>query len=132
MALPDDPTAPLNPRQERAVLALLTQGSLKEAAKAAKVSYSALKGWMKVPAFRAALKEARLEALGAAVALVQGGAAEAVGVLKQALKARDVKTRIKAADSFLRYLTHLTEFADIAELHERLEELEAQSKAKRT
>ena len=58
---------------------------------------------------------------------MQGGAAEAVGVLKQALKARDVKTRIKAADSFLRYLTHLTEFADIAELHERLEELEAQS-----
>jgi hypothetical protein len=122
-----DETAPdptLTDRQQQALLAMLTCGTLRGAARSAKVGYSTLREWLKTPAFREALRAARLEALGAAALALQGGAAEAVAVLRKGLRSKDAATRLKAADLFLKHVAALVEAVDIPELRDRIEELE--------
>jgi hypothetical protein len=48
---------------EIAVSAVLTEGTLEKAAETAKVSVATIKRWMKEPAFKKALREARLTIL---------------------------------------------------------------------
>ena len=124
----EQPAPPLSDKQQKAVLALLSSGSLKEAARAARVGYSTLRGWLKTEAVRDAATEARREALTAALVMTQGGAVEAVNVLRNALGSKDAATRIRAADNYLRHLGALTEYLDVAELGDRIAELEAAAK----
>jgi hypothetical protein len=124
-----DPT--LTDRQQQALLAMLSCGTLRGAARSAKVGYSTLREWLKAPTFREALTQARLEALAAAALALQGGAAEAVAVLRKGLKSGDAATRLKAADTFLKHVSAITEMLDIAELRDRIQEVEEEQKGRR-
>ena len=118
----EQPADQLAPRQGRAVVALLEAGHVKAAARKAGVGYATLRRWLKEPAFRQALAGARREALGVALAGLQGGAAAAVRALRRALKDAGARVRVRAADAYLRHLGKATELLDVEERLRALED----------
>ena len=113
----------LNPKQERALQAVLAHPNLKEAALAAGVSDATLWRYMKDAEFSRRLREARREAIGHAALRLQGSAGEAVAVLRDLMTkdAAPPAARITAARAVLDYSFRVVE-AD--ELKARLDELE--------
>ena len=70
-------------KQEEAIVALLTQRNIDEAAKAVGIAPNTLLKWMKQPEFDAAYREARRAAFRQSVArLQQGASAAATTMLK--------------------------------------------------
>src|SRR4051812_22658841 len=72
----------LTARQERALLALLTQTSVHEAAQTAKVGLRTLWAWLKDPTFAEAYRQARQDAVKRAIGRLQQIATEAVDALQ--------------------------------------------------
>lgn len=113
----------LSPRQELALQALLTHPTQKEAAAAAGVSDTALWRYMKDEEFSRRLREARHQAVGHAAARLQGGAGEAVAVLRDLMTKEDAPpaARIAAARTVIDYSFRVIETDD---LKARVNELE--------
>jgi hypothetical protein len=68
-------------KKEEAIVALLTQRNIEEAAKAAGIGANTLLRWLKVPEFQAAYREAHRAAFGQAIARLQQGPSAAATTL---------------------------------------------------
>ena len=116
----------LSPRQHVAVVALLASPTVKAAAEAAKVSRCCLQLWLRQPAFRKAVAQARHLAVRQASAYLQGLAAEAAKTLALVLKEKNASaaSRVSAARVVLEIAYQPLEADEIAERLERLESLQ--------
>ena len=113
----------LGRKQEEAIAALLTQRNVEEAARTAGIGTRTLLRWMKLPEFQAAYREARREAFGQSIAVLQkGSTAAATTLLKVMLDpATPPSTRVRAAESIL---THSAKAIEIEDVEARVAALE--------
>jgi transposase-like protein len=90
-------------KKEEAIVALLTQRNIEEAAKSIGVAPNTLLRWMKEPEFDAAYREARRAAFRQSVARLQQASGAAVSTLLKLMfdPATPPSTRARAADSVL-------------------------------
>ena len=102
-------------KQEEAIIALLTQRNIDEAAKAVGIAPNTLLKWMKQPEFDAAYREARRAAFRQSVArLQQGASAAATTMLKTMIDANTpASTRLRAAECVMNHATKAIEIEDI-------------------
>src|SRR6202051_4468647 len=101
--------------REDAIVALVSQRSIEDAARACNTPARTLYRWLKEPEFDAAYREARRQAYGQSIArLQQGSAAAATTLLKVMLDAATPhSTRVRAADSVLNHAAKAIEIEDI-------------------
>jgi hypothetical protein len=116
----------LTARQQRAIQALLTERTVTDAAKAAKVSRRTLTSWLADEQFCAVLSKATGEAIDATVRRLAALSGSATSVLADAM-CTDEKTpvRVRAADIVLSRLMSLREQF---ELEQRIAALEEKAK----
>ena len=121
--------AALTRRQERALGALLVARTVEEAARAVRVGRRTLERWLADPAFKAALAEARRQALQTATARLAGITGKAVDALSALLDGgADPQTRCRAA---LGVLHMAVKSAELDDLLARVEELERRARPTR-
>ena len=117
----------LTAKQERALLALMGERTLDDAAKSARVGQRTLRRWLQQPTFRAAFLELRREVLGAATARLQAVACDAVDALHSVVLDRQAPpaARVSAARTVLDQANRAVEIEDlsvrVAQLEERSE-----------
>ena len=87
----------LERKQEQAIAALLTEPTVEEAARKARVSYSSLKGWMQLPEFASAYRAARAGVLERVVARLVRACDGAVARLEENLDAANPHASNRAA-----------------------------------
>jgi transposase-like protein len=115
-------TLKLGPRKQAAIVALLTQPTVAEAARVAGVSPNTLSRWIKQPAFDASWREAKSLGLDQAIARLQKISGTAVSVLlKLLLDASSPAAQLKAAEIILRYARAAQQ---LEQVEARLAELE--------
>jgi hypothetical protein len=112
----------LSVKQEKAIIALLTHGSVESAAHAAGVGVRTLYRWLKEdPDFEAAYRAAKREAYGQSIARLHHLSSAAVSTLGKVML--DPKTppatRVRAADSIL---NHTTKAIEVEGVEERMAE----------
>jgi hypothetical protein len=102
-------------KKEEAVVALLTQRNVDEAAKVVGISTQTLVRWMKVPEFQTAYREARRATFSQSIARLQQASSIAVSVLVKTMvdPAAPHSTRVRAADSVLDHAKKAIEIEDI-------------------
>jgi hypothetical protein len=113
----------LAPRQEAAIVALLTAPTIEEAAMWAGVGKRTLYRWLDIPDFNAAYRKAKRAAFSQALARLQLGAAAAATTILNIMSDESVptSTRLKAADCVL---SHARIGMEIDEIDARLTALE--------
>jgi hypothetical protein len=116
--------ANLEPGQERAIIALLSEPTLRAAASSANISETTLWRWLRDPDFKDAYRKARSDALAQATARLQTLTGAAVEALAEIVGNENVgpHVRLSAASKILEMAYKA---AEIDELQARLEELEA-------
>lgn len=114
----------LSKLQERAVTALVTCGTIKEAAEAAGVNEASIYRWLKLETFQRAYKDLRREAVKLAISKLQRATAEAVEVLSEVMKGKEniPSARVSAAKTIIEQAFKATELEDLAERIEALEQ----------
>ncbi len=123
----------MTPKQERALVALLDCGEIKEAARVAGVAEVTLWRWLQTPEFQTRYRAARRNLVEAAIAQLQGDCTAAARVLREVAedKAAPASSRVAAARTILEQSVSAVELTDLQERLERLEELiEGQDKGK--
>jgi hypothetical protein len=117
-------------KQEDAIVALLTQRNIEDAARTAGIGARTLLRWLKLPEFQNAYRQARREAFGQAVArLQQGTAAAATTLLKVMIDpGTPASVRVRAADSIF---SHAAKAIELEDIEARLSELERAAAASR-
>jgi hypothetical protein len=110
-------------KKEEAIVALLTQRNVEEAARAAGIGTRTLIRWMKIPEFDAAYLEARRAAVSQSNARLQQGSSAAVSILLKVMVdgSTPASTRVRAAD---RILKHAHQALEIDDIQARLASLE--------
>lgn len=108
-------------KEEALIAALLSQPTVEAAARATGVSERTARRWLAEPTFRRAFREARRQAVETAVAALQGASGESVVALREALSARRVSVRVRAACAILDRAVRGVELIDILERLEALE-----------
>ena len=111
----------LDRRREAAVAALLSHGSLGQAAAACGLSERTLRRWLGEPAFAAEFRARRREIVEHATAVLQQFTGRAVATLGQAMAEAGWPTRMRAAVEVLKMATSSIE---LFELVQRVTELE--------
>jgi transposase-like protein len=98
-------------KQEEAIAALLSKGTVEEAARIAGIGKRTLSRWLQVPEFQAAYRQARHDAFSQSVArLQQGSVAAATVLLKLTLDpSTPASVRVRAADCVLNHATKAIE-----------------------
>lgn len=93
----------LTRRQQDGIMALLHAGTLKEAAREAKVNEATMCRWMLMPAFKTAYREARYVVMDAALSQLQQSCEEAAKTLVELMQDTDASpfVRLQAAQSIL-------------------------------
>jgi hypothetical protein len=122
----------LRPKQEEAILALLTNPSVEHAARAAKITPRTLYRWLSEPLFDRAYRKARRAAFGQGTARLQQASGAAVSsVLKIMVDQHTpASTKLRAADLVL---THGAKAIEIEDIEARVAELErAAEESKKT
>jgi hypothetical protein len=121
----------LGRKQEAAIAALLTQRNIEEAAHSAGIGTRTLLRWLKVPEFRTAYRQARLEAFGQAIArLQQGTSAAATTLLKLLIEPNTpASVRVRAADSIF---NHAAKAIEIEDLEARVADLERDAELRKS
>jgi uncharacterized protein YggE len=114
----------LEPGQERAIIALLSEPTLRAAAASAGISETTLWRWLKDPDFARAYREARREAIEQATAQLQALASEAVRTLGQILRDDKAAPHVRASAA-ARVLALAYKSRELDDLESRLETLEA-------
>jgi hypothetical protein len=105
----------VGPKQQAAILALLTSRSVEEAATTANVPPRTLHRWLKEPAFDAAYREAKRAAFSQAIARLHqmsGAAALTLGKV-MADPQTPPSTKVRAADSILNHTAKAIELEDL-------------------
>jgi hypothetical protein len=105
----------LGRKQEDAIVALLTQRNVEEAARTARVSVRTLMRWLQLPDFQKAYREARRAAFGQAISRLQQASSAAVSTLLKIMvdPSAPASTRVRAADSVLDHSKDAIEIDDI-------------------
>jgi hypothetical protein len=113
----------LTAKQEQAILALLTQPNIEQAARTADVSIRTLHRWLKDSDFDAAYREARRVAFRQSVARLQHGSSAAVSTLLKVMLELSTppSTKVRAADSVL---NHAAKAIELEDLEARISDLE--------
>ena len=119
-----DSGANLDPKQEEAIIALLTHRNVEEAARAIDVAPSTVFRWMKEPEFDRAYREARRLAFRQSIGRLQQGATAAATTLLKIMVDSDAphSCRLRAADSVL---AHAAKAIELEDIEARLAALEA-------
>ena len=114
----------LTPKQEKAIIALLSQPTIEAAAAALGVNPVSIHRWLQDPAFADAYRSARRDAVQQAVTRLQQVSGGAVAVLVQVMadKANPVATRVNAAKTVLEFSFRAVELEDLAERIAALEQ----------
>ena len=115
-------------KKEEAIVALLTQRNVDEAARAIDVATNTLLKWMKLPEFQAAYREARRAAHGQSIARLQQATSAAVSTLLKVMvdASTPASTKVRAADSVL---NHSAKSIEIEDIEVRVAELERAAEA---
>ena len=115
-------------KKEAAIVALLTQRNVEEAARAVGVSANTLLRWMKEPDFQAAYREARRAAYSQAVAKLQQGATAAATTLFKVMLDQETpaSVRVRAAEAIM---NHSSKAIEIEDVEARVTELERVAEA---
>ena len=102
-------------KKEEAIVALLTQRNIDEAARAIEVATNTLLKWMKLPEFQAAYRAARRAAHGQSIARLQQATSAAVSTLLKVMvdASTPASTKVRAADSVLNHSAKAMELEDI-------------------
>jgi hypothetical protein len=110
--------------KEQAVDALLSHGTIEEAAGAAGVGYETLVSWLKIPEFRTDYREARRAAFGQSIMRLQQASGAAVDTLLRIMEDPEAPAacRLRAAESVLQ---HAADGIAIEDLEARVAALEA-------
>ena len=118
----------IDPKQEAAILALLSSKNVEESARVAGVTPRTLYRWLNEPKFAAAYRAARRQAYGQSISrLQQGSTAAATTLLKVMVDiATPPSTRVRAAEAVL---NHAAKAIEIEDIDARLRELEAAAEA---
>lgn len=117
----------LTPKQQRAVVSLMTRPTIATAAKDCGISSRQLKRWKKEPHFAEALKAAQAEAMASALRMLTTNMASAAVVLQHILATGTPALKLRAALGLINVLPGLREKV---ENEERLAALEAAMGAK--
>jgi uncharacterized protein (DUF885 family) len=119
----------LSRKEETAISALLTQGTLAEAAQVAGIGEATLRRWLQLDDFKTAYRRARREAVSQAVAHLQRVSGEAVDTLRAIMNddQKPSSARVTAARVILELSIKAVELED---LEVRIAALEALSAAK--
>jgi hypothetical protein len=114
----------LTPIQERAIVALLANSTIKRAAKSIGVDETTLWRWLQDKDFHAAYRTARRESVSQAMARLQQASSEAVNTLREIVKdkGQPAPARVSAAKAILEFSIKAVEIEDLAQ---RVEELES-------
>jgi hypothetical protein len=117
-------------KKEEAILALLTQQNVDEAAKAIGIAPNTLLNWLKLPEFDAAYREARRLAFRQSVARLQQASSAAVSTLLKVMvdPGTPASTKVRAADSVL---GHSAKAIEIEDIEARVSELERAAEAQK-
>ena len=113
----------LEPAQERAIVALLSEPTLRAAASSAGISESTLWRWLRDPAFRVAYRRARQEVLERATARLAALVGVAVEALSKIVADRAVSphVRVSAASRIVEFALKAAEIEDVQARLEKLE-----------
>ena len=104
---------PLSPKQTKAMLILVSGGTITDAADGAGVTRRALYSWMSEPRFRDALKSAQNELLDAAQGRLLSGQQTALQTLESLMTGGvSESVRRSSAETWLNMLFRYKEFAD--------------------
>jgi hypothetical protein len=121
------PGRPLTRKKEAAIAALLSAGTIEQAAQIAGISGKTLHNWMAQADFASEYRRARQQVVEAAIGSMQAASLEAVDALRRNLNCGRPASEIAAANSLLERSTAAIEQFDILG---RLEALEAQAALK--
>ena len=113
----------LSRKKDQAVMALITEPTMKAAADKIGITPRTLYKWLKMPEFRSAYMAAKREAVSVAITRLQQAATEAVETLRAIMNdpKKPASARVAAARSILEMAIKATEIED---LEIRIEELE--------
>jgi DNA-binding LacI/PurR family transcriptional regulator len=111
----------LQPKQLRAITALLSQPTIRDAAKDCGVSETTLWRWLNDEAFQLAYRKARRQVVEQAMSELQSACSDAVACLRRNLKCGTANVEVSAAKTILDQAVKAIEFVD---MEERLEQLE--------
>ena len=105
----------LTPKQEEAIIALLTNRSTEDAARAAGIGVRTLYRWLQHPDFDAGFRAARRRAFSQSLARLQQMCSAAVSTLGKVVVDPDTPpaTKVRAADSILNHSAKAIEIEDI-------------------
>jgi hypothetical protein len=109
-------------KQDRAILALLTERSVEAAARSADVAPATIWRWSQQAEFRTRLRAARRAVVEGAIGRLQAAATEAVDTLQRNLTCGTPSVEVRAAATILDQAIKAIELFDIVE---RVEQLEA-------
>jgi DNA-binding MurR/RpiR family transcriptional regulator len=120
----------LTPKQEQAIVALLSEGTAKDAAEKCKVNEATLWRWLQLPEFQSRYRAARRQLVETAISQVQSNCAVAARVLREVAEdtTAPASSRVAAARIILEQSIKGVELHDLTE---RIEALEALQKGKR-
>ena len=118
----------LKPKQEEAIIALLSNRSVEDAARAVKTAPRTLYRWLKEPDFDAAYRQARRAAFRQCAARLQQASGAAVSAVLKVMvdPSTPGPTRLRAADIVL---AHAAKAIEIEDIEVRVSELERMSLA---
>jgi transposase-like protein len=102
-------------KKEEAVVALLSQRNVEEAARLAGISASTLLRWLQVPEFQQTYRQARRDAFSQSIARLQRASSAAVSTLLTVMVDGNAPaaSRVRAADCVLEHATKAIELEDI-------------------
>jgi transposase-like protein len=123
----------LTPIQERAIVALLSNSTIKRAAKAIGVDDATLWRWLQDKDFHNAYRAARRESVSQAIARLQQASSEAVNTLREIVKdkGQPAPARVSAAKAILEFSIKAVEIEDMAERLAQVEAILAQQPQKK-
>jgi len=110
-------------KKDIAIVALVTEPTIADAAKKAGISHATLHKWLQIKDFKDAYREARREAVSAAISRLQRTATEAVDALRDVMSDPEnpASARVSAARAILEIAVKAVELED---LEARIEDLE--------
>ena len=118
---------PLGSKKEEAIVALLSNRSFEDAARACDTPVRTLHRWLTEPDFNSAYRSARRQAYGQTSARLQHGSAAVASTLLKVMvdPATPPATRVRAAESILSHAAKAIEIEDLEARVAVLEEAQA-------
>jgi len=112
-------------KKDAAIVALVTEPTIADAAKKAGISHATLHRWLQIKDFKDAYREAKREAVSAAISRLQQTATEAVDALRDVMNdtVSPASARVSAARSILEIAIKAVELEDFERRLEALERM---------